>query len=208
MARKSPHLAGLGAVVVLALMAGGPRGWAESAAPASAAAKPTEKVRERAPEKSAEKVPEQAAVKTASSVQIRIPLPRARPQRLASAPTTGAPSQATAPAGPAAATLASIPEPAPTRTVVQAAASPAISSEDLATLKQAISLARNSKTGAATDLQKDIGDPLVRKLIEWVLLRSENNSADYSRYVAFIGANPSWPSISMFRRRAEAMLWQ
>jgi soluble lytic murein transglycosylase len=41
-----------------------------------------------------------------------------------------------------------------------------------------------------------------------VLLRSDNNTADYSRYADFISANPSWPSIGLLRRRAEAMVWQ
>jgi peptidoglycan lytic transglycosylase len=191
-------LAGVGAVAVLALMAGGLNGWAESAAPSSIAAKPKEKVAERTPEK--------AALKTPSGTQNGIPLPRARPQRLAL--STGAASQPTAPAGPTAITLASIPPNAAARGAVQPVASPEISSMDLASLKQAITLARNSKTGPVTDLQKDIGDPLARKLIEWVLLRSENNTADYSRYAAFISANPSWPSINTLRRRAEAMLWQ
>jgi soluble lytic murein transglycosylase len=83
-----------------------------------------------------------------------------------------------------------------------------MSPEDLATLKDAITLARNSKTGQVTDLQKSIGDPLARKLVEWVLLRSDNNTSDYSRYAAFIAGNPSWPSIALLRRKAEAMLWQ
>src|SRR4029077_4624396 len=49
---------------------------------------------------------------------------------------------------------------------------------------------------------------LARKLVEWVLLRSDNNTGDYSRYAAFISVNPSWPSIGLLRRRAEAMVWQ
>jgi soluble lytic murein transglycosylase len=83
-----------------------------------------------------------------------------------------------------------------------------LSAADLDTVKQAITLARNGKTGAATDLQKTVGDPAARKLVEWVLLRSDDNTSDYSRYAAFISANPSWPGIRPLRRRAEAMLWQ
>jgi soluble lytic murein transglycosylase len=44
--------------------------------------------------------------------------------------------------------------------------------------------------------------------VEWAILRSNNNGADYARLQAFITANPSWPNIAMFRRRAEAMLWE
>src|SRR5262249_263033 len=46
-----------------------------------------------------------------------------------------------------------------------------------------------------------------RKLVEWAILRSDSNGASFSRYAAFIIANPSWPSIGFLRRRAEAMLW-
>ena len=98
--------------------------------------------------------------------------------------------------------------PAPARAPLPPAASLAISSADLATVKEAIPLARNGKTGQASDLQKGISDPLARKLVEWVLLRSDNNSANYSRYADFISANPNWPSIGLLRRRAEAMVWQ
>src|SRR5262249_43583663 len=42
---------------------------------------------------------------------------------------------------------------------------------------------------------------------EWAILRSDDNNVDFARYKAFIDTNPSWPSIGMFRRRAEQMLW-
>ena len=48
---------------------------------------------------------------------------------------------------------------------------------------------------------------MARKLVEWIILRDGDNGAQFSRYAAFITANPSWPSLSLFRRRAEAMLW-
>ncbi|HEY2231141.1 MAG TPA: lytic transglycosylase domain-containing protein [Xanthobacteraceae bacterium] len=188
MARKRPHLAGIGAIAVLALLLADDRnGWGESAAP-SLAAKSTEK------EKVPGKVPEKSAAQTPAGVSNRIPLPRARPQqRLAAVSSAGAavPAIETSPRAP-----------------LPPAASLAVSAEDLATLKQAIGLARNSKTGRASDLQKTINDPLARKLVEWVLLRSDNNTADFSRYAAFISANQSWPSINTLRRKSEAMLWQ
>jgi soluble lytic murein transglycosylase len=190
MARKRTQLTGIGAAVVLAfVMAGDLRGRAESAAPGSIAAKPKEK----AAEKVAEKTPEKGPAKTLAAAAIRIPLPRARPQ-----PDGAGTHARTASLGPPAAAPSTAP-PAPRLD---------ISATDLATLKDAITLARNSKTGQATDLQKTISDPLARKLVEWVLLRSENNTSDYARYAAFIGANPSWPSIGLLRRRAEAMIWQ
>ena len=97
---------------------------------------------------------------------------------------------------------------APARAPLPPAASLAISAADLATVKEAIPLARNGKTGQASDLEKSLSDPLARKLVEWVLLRSDNNTGNYSRYADFISANPSWPSIGLLRRKAEAMVWQ
>src|SRR5262249_23247201 len=48
-------------------------------------------------------------------------------------------------------------------------------------------------------------DPVARKLVEWIILRSDRNGAGSARYATFIAANPSWPSLAMFRRRAEAL---
>jgi soluble lytic murein transglycosylase len=212
MARKKAHLAGIGAAAVLALvLAGDLSGWAESVAPGGVGAKSKEKVQEkvqeRAQEKAQEKVVEKGGARTLPVASNRIPLPRARPQQqLASVSSAVTPSRITAPGGPAVAAPNAIPGPA--RAPLPPAASLAISAADLATVKDAITLARNGKSGQVTDLQKTITDPLARKLVEWELLRSDNNTADYSRYAAFISANPSWPSIGLLRRRAEAMVWQ
>jgi soluble lytic murein transglycosylase len=191
-------------VALALLLAGDLGGRAESAAPASAGSKTKEKV----PEKPAGKVAEKAGATTLPAPN-HIPLPRSRPQQLAALPGTTppgteAPARTVVIGGPSSADAG----PAPARAPLPPAASLAISSADLAAVKQAIPLARNGKTGQASDLQKSISDPLARKLVEWVLLRSDNNTADYSRYADFISANPSWPSIGLLRRRAEAMVWQ
>jgi soluble lytic murein transglycosylase len=81
------------------------------------------------------------------------------------------------------------------------------SAEDVARVKTAVGLARQGKTSQATDEQRAISDPAARKLVEWAILRSDNNNADFPRYTAFIAANPGWPAIGALRRRAEAMLW-
>ena len=88
--------------------------------------------------------------------------------------------------------------PAPTR-----ATSPA----DIALLKKAIYEARRGRSSVVAKLQRTISDPLARKLVEWALLRVNDNEADFARYNAFITENPSWPSIGKLRRRAEARLW-
>ncbi len=75
-------------------------------------------------------------------------------------------------------------------------------------MKEAIAAARKGKTSQAEDLQKSIGDPVARKLIEWAILRSdETASVSFNRYMTFVAENPSWPAVAMLRRRAEATLW-
>jgi soluble lytic murein transglycosylase len=189
-----PGLAGLGAALALSLVVAGEHsGRAQTATLASVSAKPKEKDQSK------------PAAKPVSSAQSPIPLPRARPQLVTAAPNA-APAPSATPVGPALASLTA--GPAPIAGPAPLAPSADIALVDLAALKEAITLARNSKTGPVTDLEKTIGDPAARKLVEWVLLRSDNNTCDYSRYMAFISANPGWPSIGMLRRKAEAMLWQ
>ena len=87
-------------------------------------------------------------------------------------------------------------------------AAPAITASDLGAVRDAIGFASRGRPRDATDAQQRISDPTARKLVEWAILRSGNNGADYARLQTFIVANPSWPNIAMFRRRAEAMLWE
>jgi soluble lytic murein transglycosylase len=79
---------------------------------------------------------------------------------------------------------------------------------DIAAVRRAIALAHQGKPALATDEERSIGDPLARKLVEWAILRSDDNGVDFARYAEFIAANPGWPSIGFLRRRAEATLWQ
>jgi soluble lytic murein transglycosylase len=83
-----------------------------------------------------------------------------------------------------------------------------LSKADLDAVKQAIDLVRHGKSQEATEIERRIEDPVARKVVEWAILRSDDNTADSYRYRDFITANPSWPSLGLFRRRAEAMLWQ
>jgi len=79
---------------------------------------------------------------------------------------------------------------------------------DLALVKEAIDLARKAKTQEATDTEKRIADAAAQKLVEWYILRHPATITSFSRYAAFIAANPQWPSMAMLRRRAEARLWE
>lgn len=145
-----------------------------------------------------------AASKPASSV----PLPRPRPTAAVAQPEAVRTSKAAAAQlrpvslAPPAANTAAAP-------VVPLALAPTASTPpaDLAATRQAIDLARRGRSAEATELQNEVSDPLARKVIEWVILRSDDNNVDFARYARFIAANPSWPSLGMLRRRAEAMLW-
>jgi soluble lytic murein transglycosylase len=103
-----------------------------------------------------------------------------------------------------------VPAPTPAQPVVPmpAAATAATSPLDLTAVKQAIELVRKARDDEATNVEKTISDPLARKLVEWTILRSDEATVDFSRYAAFIAANPSWPSIVTLRRHAEAALWE
>jgi soluble lytic murein transglycosylase len=133
----------------------------------------------------------------------QVPLPRPRPH-IAGAASGGASPKAefhTASLAPAA---TAIPKDDPAVSF----SSDVASKSDLSAVKEAIDLARRGKTQDATAAEQRVEDPVARKLIEWELLRSDDNTADFSRYRSFIAANPNWPSLILFRRRAEAMLWQ
>jgi soluble lytic murein transglycosylase len=79
---------------------------------------------------------------------------------------------------------------------------------DITAVKQAIDLVGKNRADDATNVEGTISDPLARKLVEWVILRSDSGATDFSRYVNFMAANPSWPSISLLRRRAEGVAWE
>lgn len=82
------------------------------------------------------------------------------------------------------------------------------SATDIANVRRVIEVMRNGSRADALRLADNISEPLTRKLAEWVVLRFDDDFVGYERYARFIKANPSWPSINLFRRRAEATLWQ
>jgi soluble lytic murein transglycosylase len=79
---------------------------------------------------------------------------------------------------------------------------------DLSAVKQAISMVHKDRADEATNIERTISDPVARKLVEWAILRSDDSNVEFSRYAAFIAANPTWPSLITLRRHAEAALWQ
>jgi soluble lytic murein transglycosylase len=84
---------------------------------------------------------------------------------------------------------------------------PQTSDAEIALVRSAIDALRKGGASKATDVAAAISDPAARKLVEWIILRSDHNGANSKRFLAFIAANPNWPNLAMFRRRAEAMLW-
>ncbi len=88
------------------------------------------------------------------------------------------------------------------------AASAATSPLDLSAIKQALELAHKGRADEATSVESSIGDSVGRKLVEWTILRGDENDLEFARYAAFISANPSWPGLGMLRRKAEGALWQ
>jgi soluble lytic murein transglycosylase len=120
----------------------------------------------------------------------RVPLPRPRPTTMI--------------------TRLSMPESAVSRprlVLAMAETSPAPST-DLGAVKEALDLVKHHRADEATPIAATLHDPLARSLIEWAVLHSDDTKAGFDRYVAFMAAHPSWPNIGMFRRRAEAALWQ
>ncbi len=146
-----------------------------------------------------------ASAATAAPIK-QVPLPRPRPHITTTRPITAhVPGSAAYQTASLAPTVPAALRPDPS---VPLAPTASTSETDLAAVKQAIAFARRGKPAEATDIEQHISDPLARKLVEWAILRGDDNNAEFARYRNFIAANPSWPSLLMFRRRAEAMLWQ
>ena len=81
------------------------------------------------------------------------------------------------------------------------------SDADIAALKRVVEAAKKGKDGEADAAEKTIADPVAKKLAEWIILRSYNTQPNFQRYANFIAANPDWPHVALFRRRAENTLW-
>ena len=83
----------------------------------------------------------------------------------------------------------------------------ATSDADIALVKQVIEAANKGNEVEADVAESSIADPVARKLAEWMVLRSYNTQPNFQRYANFVEANPDWPHVPLFRRRAENALW-
>src|SRR5262249_56134921 len=70
-------------------------------------------------------------------------------------------------------------------------------STDVPAVKQAIDLVRRGRSREATEIQKLVREPTVKKLIEWAILRSEEGGAGFARYSRFLPENPDCPPIPL-----------
>jgi soluble lytic murein transglycosylase len=147
------------------------------------------------PDKS--KAPGKPAIKPAAAAALAPPIAQALKPTLPKEDGAALPSD---PVPGAAAHTQALP--APANTIITAAAI------DVAAVKRAVEMVRNRKQTDANEVKKNISDPAAKKLVEWVILRSDDSGADFARYTAFITANPNWPSISTLRRKAEAVAYQ
>ncbi len=142
-----------------------------------------------------------------------VPLPRPRPVAASpkAAAAVGVSAKATAPAAVSPkATAPLTAKPAPAKPGVPLAVAPTASTgaDDLAAVRKAMDFVKKDKMSDASDVARSVADPVARKLIEWAILRAEDDEFNFDRYAAFIAANPGWPHMAMFRRKAEAALWQ
>jgi soluble lytic murein transglycosylase len=184
---------------------------------AKSTAKPAAKGKAKTAAKPAAKTTAKPAAKTAST---RVPLPRSRPAPGASTktaslnpaptatpaalPTTTMPA-ARAPFTPSSPTALGPAQPMPTPKPV----SPPMSDSDVANTKQAMALVSRGKIDDARSTMRGVNDRAAQKLVDWAILRSPyTDSVSFERYVAFINDNPNWPSLELFRRRAEGSLWE
>ncbi len=155
-----------------------------------------------------------AAFGAAGVAEAAVPLPRPRPISRAAAPGPAIRQAAATPAQTAAPALlpATRQHLSPTTThkppvAAAMAATTSTSQADTDALENVIELLRKGKAGDASEAMGAISDPVARKLAEWIYLRADNNGATVERYRAFFTNNPSWPSQTFLRRRAEAALW-
>src|SRR3974390_1658051 len=78
---------------------------------------------------------------------------------------------------------------------------------DIDGLRDVLNAARKGRDGDADAAAHALRDPLARKLAEYIILRSNDTNPSFERYAAFADANPPWPYVALFRRRAENALW-
>jgi len=181
---------------------------AAKAAAAKPAAKPTPA--KTAAAKPAAKTAAKAAAKPKAAAKAKpapakaAGAPRVKPVAAVTPALTVAPP---APSDPALTPPELTPAPREPRVPLVEAPTPP-SDADVSAVRRVLEVMRQGRRGEALSLADNVSEPVTRKLAEWLVLRFDDNFAGYARYARFIKANPTWPSVNLFRRRAEATLWQ
>jgi len=149
------------------------------------------------------------AVAQAAPKREKVPLPRARPvahlrlQYFAKDPIAVLPSEFAATEISTSALAYTRPDPP-----LRPSSGDTTPASDIEIVKRAAQLVHRDRFSEATVLKSSINDPLARKFVEWMILRGdENHSPGFERYAAFVADNPSWPSVGLLHKRAEAALW-
>ena len=152
-----------------------------SNAPAAHAAPKASAPAKKAPQKPAKKPAKKVAKKSAAPIQ-----------------THAAPSAAAAASPPPLAAA-----PAPMANVTVTAAPPPLTARDKDIFAQAIKAAAKHNWPKARSTIATAHNALLSKIIDWAYLREPGPHASFSERVAFLVANPKWPSANDIRRRAE-----
>ena len=79
-----------------------------------------------------------------------------------------------------------------------------LSSADIESIKAAVKAGGNIDKGK--QLESAIGDPLARKLVQWLRLRRGQGHA--AEYLQFLAENAQWPSREILQRRMEEQLFE
>jgi len=200
-------LAAIGALGAQLAMAE-PKKVPATADKAAAHAKPTKPTKQAAkPAAHAAKPTALAAKRHVVHVAHNVPLPRKRPLPAAKAASAAVPDSVAFRKVPIATPAMFHPVERPLASQFAVAPAGTTSPADVAAVKRVIEAARKGHLADADATEASIGDPVARKLAEWVILRSDDTDPSFARYAAFIAANPTWPHAALFRRRAENALW-
>jgi soluble lytic murein transglycosylase len=134
-----------------------------SKSPSTATAKVAAKAAKPAAKKAASAKSKEKKSASGKPTAAAVPLPRARPG------SSGASARASA----AASGLRGAPPAVP----LAQAPTPQTSDPELTLVKSAIDSLRSGDADKATRIEATISDPVARKLVEWIILRSDGNGA-------------------------------
>ncbi len=78
-----------------------------------------------------------------------------------------------------------------------------ISESDRGHFREALRLALKGQWKQARDRVRRAGDPLPRKIVDWMAYSARGTDADFNEIAAFIRTNPDWPGHRRLQQRAE-----